>query len=93
MVAQHRYGTRAAAIPLSYGALETCLMDLANQAMELNASVHMPMIGAGQAKGDWAVIEEMIERQLLGRPVSVTIYLLPGAAIPHAGQAQLGLQV
>lgn len=91
MVAQHRYGKRAAAIPLSYRSLERCLMDLSTHAEQLGASVHMPMVGAGQAKGDWTVIEEMIERQLSSRSVPVTVYLLPGAAVPHAGQAQLGL--
>jgi hypothetical protein len=91
MVAQHNYGKRAAAIPLSYGALESCLMNLADRAIERRASVHMPMIGAGQAKGDWSVIEEMIERQLSGRQIDVTVYLLPGATLPHTEHAQLGL--
>jgi Zn-dependent peptidase ImmA (M78 family)/O-acetyl-ADP-ribose deacetylase (regulator of RNase III) len=92
MVAQHRYGSHAAAIPLSYSALEICLKALAKQAEELGASVHMPMIGAGQARGDWSVIEEMIDRQLSSRDISVTVYLLPGAAVPHQGTAQLGFE-
>jgi Zn-dependent peptidase ImmA (M78 family) len=92
MVAQHRYGKRASAIPLSYSALEQCLEDLANKANAIEATVHMPMIGAGQAKGDWSVIEEMIERQLSGQKVFVTVYLLPGAAPPHSKQTQLGLR-
>lgn len=90
MIAQHNYGKRAASIPLSYGALDHCLGELASQASKLGASVHMPTIGAGQAKGDWGVIEEMVERQLGSHDVSV--YLLPGAVLPHTGNTQLGLQ-
>jgi IrrE N-terminal-like domain len=92
MVAQHRYGHHASAIPLSYGALEQCLEELAAAATSKGATVHMPMIGAGQAKGDWSVIEEMIERRLSAAQISVTVYLLPGAATPHSSHAQLGLQ-
>jgi len=91
MVAQHRYGKGASAIPLRYGALETCLETVSDAAATLGASVHMPMIGAGQAKGDWTVIEEMVSRQLLGDS-SVTVYLLPGAKTPHHDSVQLGLQ-
>jgi hypothetical protein len=38
------------------------------------------------------VIEEMIERCLLGEDLAVTVYLLPGAVLPHTSHAQLGLQ-
>lgn len=93
MVAQHRYGRRASAIPLSYGALERCLEGLATAARDISASVHMPMIGAGQAKGDWSVVEEIVERQILGNGVAVTVYLLPGATLPHSTHTQLGLEL
>jgi hypothetical protein len=93
MVAQHQYGKKAGSIPLRYGALERCLDDLGSHALRVGASVHMPMIGAGQAGGNWAVIEEMVERQLLGREVDTTVYLLPGATPPHDAPTQLGLQI
>ena len=93
MVAQHGYGKRAAKIPLRYAALEECLRQLRVELRERPASVHMPRIGAGQAGGDWSVIEEMIGRQLLDVATGVTVYLPPGAEVPHSAPRQLGLHV
>jgi len=93
MVAQRRYGKKAPRIPLRYSALEECLRSLAGMATQKDASVHMPMVGTGQAKGDWPVIEEMIGRTLLTADVAVTVYLLPGAPLPHAQPVQLGLRL
>jgi O-acetyl-ADP-ribose deacetylase (regulator of RNase III) len=93
MVAQHNYGRRAAKIPLRYLTLEQCLRELRTVLKNSAASVHMPKIGSGQAGGNWSVIEEIISRQLLGVATSVTVYLPPGAEVPHAGPRQLGLQI
>ncbi len=93
MVAQHRYGPRAAKIPLRYLALEECMRKLRAHLKGSDASIHMPRIGAGQAGGEWSVIEEMIARQLLGVASSVNVYLPPGAEVPRAVPQQLDLQI
>jgi Zn-dependent peptidase ImmA (M78 family)/O-acetyl-ADP-ribose deacetylase (regulator of RNase III) len=93
MVAQHGYGKQAAKIPLRYRALEHCLTELRAELQAQPASVHMPRIGAGQAGGDWGVIEEMVSRQLLDVAVSVTVYLPAGAEVPESAPQQLGLLV
>lgn len=79
MLAQKGLFTVNNEIPLKYEHLRECLIDLRKAASELNASVHMPAIGAGQAKGDWNIIIGMIHDELVNFGVKVNIYLLPGA--------------
>jgi O-acetyl-ADP-ribose deacetylase (regulator of RNase III) len=74
MVAQHGTVSKLNPQPLSYEALEIALERLAELAIELGASVHMPRIGAGLAGGDWNVIESIINRTLTLRDVNVTVY-------------------
>jgi O-acetyl-ADP-ribose deacetylase (regulator of RNase III) len=93
MVAQRGYGLNAPKIPLRYGALDQCLIALCERAREHGASVHMPMIGAGQAGGDWGVISELITARLVGDAASVVIYVLPGAPLPDTREAQLTLRL
>jgi O-acetyl-ADP-ribose deacetylase (regulator of RNase III) len=93
MVAQRGYARSAPKIPLRYGALDQCLVALGRQARDHEASVHMPMIGAGQAGGDWGVIRELIGARLLGEATSVLIYLLPGAPLPDGDEEQLALRI
>ena len=76
MIAQEGYGASEGP-RLRYGALQKCLIRLANSAAERNATVHMPRIGAGQAGGDWAIIEELIRQEVCERDVPVIVYDLP----------------
>ena len=46
-------------------------------AKEKFASVHMPMIGSGQAGGNWSIILEMIKETLSKKGIEVTIHELP----------------
>ncbi|GAB5451133.1 MAG: hypothetical protein Hals2KO_14610 [Halioglobus sp.] len=73
MVAQHGFG-RSDTPRVRYGALETCLENLAHRAYKLGASIHMPRIGTGNARGDWPVIEELIDDALIRRGVEVNVY-------------------
>lgn len=73
MVAQCGYG-RGSIPPIRYDALERCLSAVYARAASLQASVHMPKIGTGLAKGDWRVIEPMITAQLGAVPVFVYEY-------------------
>lgn len=74
MIAQHGTVNELNKQPLSYQALEIALTRLAEDAIDLQASVHMPRIGAGLAGGDWNVIESIINRTLTLRNVDVTVY-------------------
>lgn len=78
MLAQKGLYAKANDIPLKYKELRKCLMELALKAEELKASVHMPQIGAGQAKGNWNLILGMIHDELISKDIKVNIYILPG---------------
>lgn len=77
IIGQHRTLRRNGMPPIRYAALEMGLGYVASWAIRHGASVHMPLIGAGLAGGDWAVIEPMIERTLVANGIDVTVYLLP----------------
>ena len=88
MIAQHGY--RQARKPgIRYAALEACLQELGDLAVQQRASVHMPRIGAGQARGNWLIIEEMIRSKLADRGVAVTVYDLPDSDRSEYEQGQL----
>lgn len=76
LIAQHGYG-ESAKPRIRYRALSECLDKLATIAQERGASVHMPRIGSGEAKGHWPIIVEMISDSLSKRGVEVLIYDLP----------------
>lgn len=81
MIAQDGIKSSPSTTLLKYDALRNCLQKLANIALEMNATVHMPLIGAGQARGNWALIEGIIEEEVVLKGVDVTVYLLPGHKI------------
>jgi len=60
--------------PIRYKAVEQCLSKVAEEAIELDASIHMPRIGCGLAGGTWAEIEPIIFRQLCNRGLAVYVY-------------------
>lgn len=74
MIAQHKTITQSQVPPIRYEAVEKCLEKLANEALLLNASIHMPRIGCGLAGGKWEEIEPIIERTLLKNDVEVYVY-------------------
>lgn len=80
MLAQKGLYPKGNEIPLKYNELRNCLIKLSETAKELKASIHMPQIGAGQAKGDWNIILGMIHDELISRDIKVNIYLLPSKA-------------
>lgn len=87
MVAQHGFG-KSRTPRIRYGALQSCLEQLAHLAERENAAVHMPRIGCGEAGGSWPIIQELIEQTLI-RNVHVSVYDLPGK--PFAGPRQPSL--
>jgi O-acetyl-ADP-ribose deacetylase (regulator of RNase III) len=89
MVAQAGYGPSR--LPrIRYLALRECLRVVAQAAREHGAHVHMPRIGAGEAGGRWAVIEELIDEALVQHDIPTTVYSLPGERWP-AEERQIAL--
>lgn len=75
MIGQHKIITNSKGIsPIRYKAVEECLEKLSAEALQLNASIHMPRIGCGLAEGKWEEIEPIIERTLLKNNVEVYVY-------------------
>ena len=82
LVAQRGYGPSARP-RLRYSALRECLQNLGQFARANNATVHIPRIGAGQAGGQWSVIEGLVRELVSAQGVPVTVYDLPGASLPE----------
>lgn len=74
MVGQRGIRTGSKGVPVRYEAMDTALESVAERAVELGASVHMPRIGCGLAGGKWSRTEPLIERRLLSRGIAVTVY-------------------
>lgn len=60
--------------PIRYEAVEEGLKKVAQKAKEINASIHMPRIGAGLAGGDWNKIEAIINSELVDKGLKVRVY-------------------
>ena len=74
MIGQHGLKAGSKGPPVRYDAIEQCLGAVAEKAIELGASVHMPRIGCGLAGGTWSRIEPLIAAQLCERDVEVWVY-------------------
>ncbi len=75
MIAQHNIITASGGIPpIQYDAVEKCLEKLAGQAVQINATIHMPRIGCGLAGGKWEKIEPIIEKTLVKNNLEVYVY-------------------
>ena len=62
---------------IRYAALESCLRSVAKRAKGSGASIHMPRLGTGAAGGDWRIVSELMEDQLVRAGLDVTIYETP----------------
>ncbi|MER8043526.1 Appr-1-p processing protein [Streptomyces sp. NPDC094032] len=65
---------RSSGVPVRYEAVDAALGLLADKAVELGASVHMPRIGCGLAGGRWARVEPLVAERLVARGIPVTVY-------------------
>lgn len=86
IVCQHGYG-ESVKPRLRYGALQEGFEKLARLASEMGASLHMPRIGTGEARGDWNIISGLIEEILCSIGVDVTVYTLPNAKVQENPQS------
>ncbi|MGW7287684.1 macro domain-containing protein [Streptomyces sp. NPDC054847] len=74
MVGQRGMRTGSQGVPVRYEAIDRALAQVADKALELGASVHMPRIGCGLAGGKWSRVEPLITERLTARGVAVTVY-------------------
>jgi O-acetyl-ADP-ribose deacetylase (regulator of RNase III) len=74
MIGQHGIRGGSNSVPVRYDALDTALARLAEHALRLNASVHMPRIGCGLAGGKWSRVEPLVRERLAGRDIAVYVY-------------------
>jgi O-acetyl-ADP-ribose deacetylase (regulator of RNase III) len=74
MVSQHGVKGGSRKPPIQYEAAEKALEKVAQKALELKASVHMPRIGCGLAGGVWGRMEPIIVNRLCEKDVAVTVY-------------------
>ena len=75
LIGQHGIATRASKTPpVRYEAIAAGLAKVAEHALAIGASVHMPRIGCGLAGGDWSMIEPIIAKTLIESGVAVTVY-------------------
>ncbi|MFB7862932.1 macro domain-containing protein [Streptomyces sp. NPDC056069] len=65
---------RSSGVPVRYEVIDAALGRLADRAVALEASVHMPRIGCGLAGGTWSRIEPLVTERLLARGIPVTVY-------------------
>lgn len=85
MVGQRGMRTGSKGVPVRYEAIDTGLGLVAERAVELGASVHMPRIGCGLAGGSWSRIEPLIEQRLVSRGIPVTVYDYGEGSVAHRG--------
>jgi O-acetyl-ADP-ribose deacetylase (regulator of RNase III) len=90
MVAQKGYGP-SVKTRVRFASLRQCLEQVADIARTRGATVHMPRIGTGEGKAEWAIVRELIDDELARAGVDVTIYTLPGTPLREPGPAQLAL--
>jgi O-acetyl-ADP-ribose deacetylase (regulator of RNase III) len=74
MIGQHGLHEKDGVPPIRYAAVWSGLQKVAEKAIELNASVHMPRIGCGLAGGEWSKIEPIIIETLCKKGIEVMVY-------------------
>lgn len=60
--------------PIRYEAVREGLRRVAEFARNHGASIHMPRIGCGLAGGSWDEMASIIEDELIGKGLDVTVY-------------------
>lgn len=91
---QFNYGRDPDVVYVDYDAVFAAFARLRGLAKLTGATVRFPMLGAGLANGDWAVIEQQI-RAGLGEELFAQseLWVLPGTSVPghDQGPEQLSL--
>jgi O-acetyl-ADP-ribose deacetylase (regulator of RNase III) len=74
MIAQQGIYPKDGVAPIRYEALTRCLKKVFVYSEKFGLPIHMPRIGAGLAGGSWPKIAAIIDKQLVQRGLSVTVY-------------------
>lgn len=76
LVAQHGFGPSL--FPrIRYDALQKAMRQVAEHAQHAEASVHLPRLGTGAAGGEWYVVQEIVEDELVRQGRMVVVYDRP----------------
>ena len=62
------------ASPVDYEAIRTALATVRTKAIESGAAVHMPRIGSGLGRGDWSIVEKLVQDEISSHGVDVIVY-------------------
>lgn len=74
MVGQKGIKKTKEGVPIRYEAVKQCLEKVAQKALQLNASVHMPRIGCGLAGGTWDKIGPIVKQTLVDHGIETVVY-------------------
>lgn len=74
IVGQHRTTQDGEMTPIRYDALERGFDTVRAFCERHQASAHMPRLGGGLAKGEWPRIADIIDRALVERAITATVY-------------------
>lgn len=75
LIGQHKIRKSPSGLPpIRYEAIESGLKKVAEKALSINASVHMPRIGCGLAGGKWDKIEPIVQENLISKQVPTVVY-------------------
>lgn len=81
MIGQHGIYTQGDTPPIRYDALRECLGRVRAFALAEKAAVQMPRFGCGLAGGDWEIVSQIIEEELVQHGLTVTVLDKPAAAL------------
>ena len=74
LIGQHGLRSSGEVPPIRYEAVREGLRRVAEFAAARRDTVHMPRIGCGLAGGSWDLIAPIIEEEVVGKGLDVTVY-------------------
>ena len=74
MIGQHGIRGHGKLPPIRYEAVDKALGRVGEEALKMDASVHMPRIGCGLAGGSWDRIEPLIISRLSNQGIAAVVY-------------------
>ena len=92
IIGQKGYGPSATP-RIRYAAVKAGLEVVVAHAKAIDATIHMPRIGTGNAGGSWRIIEDIIRWTCCQAGLSVRVYDLPGSVPAAHESAQASLPI
>ena len=75
MIAQHGLPSASNPTPLKYGALVECMKEVCQLAHD-GYEIHCPKFGSGLARGNWEVIQSLIQELWVDQGIDVHVWYL-----------------